>query len=470
MHRSTSVKVRAAAAVAVGGLVCGLAACSSGASSPGGGDTGETLTVWSLENLTERVDVTKKIADDFTAKTGIKVKLVGVDENQLSQLVLSSAAAGKLPDVIGAVPLASVRQMASNELLDSTATQQVVAHLDPRTFNQQALELTRDGERQLAVPSDAWSQILVYRKDLFDKAGLKTPATYEDIEKAAKVLDGKGMDGISLATDPADAFTQQSFEDIAVANGCELVNRQGEVQLNSPSCKKAFSFYGDLATKYGAPGTQTVDSTRASYFAGKSSMIVWSSMLLDELAGLRNDAMPSCPECKGDPQWLAKNSGVVTSIKGPDGKAPAQFGEMTSWTITRNANKAASQQFVEFILDEGYADWFGMAPEGKVPVRKGTTAEPEKFQKAWDTSKVGVDTKKALSEIYSAQTIDDLRQGLDHMQRWGITQGQGELLGATIGELPVPKAISSLASGEADASEVAQQANDKVKDIQDSLK
>ena len=59
-------------------------------------------------------------------------------------------------------------------------------------------------------------------------------------------------------------------------------------------------------------------------------MIIWSSFLLDELAGLRNDALPSCPECKADPAFLAKNSGVVTAIKGPDGAEPAQYGEIVS--------------------------------------------------------------------------------------------------------------------------------------------
>ena len=48
-------------------------------------------------------------------------------------------------------------------------------------------------------------------------------------------------------------------------------------------------------------------------------MIIWSTFILDEMAGLRNDALPSCPECKKDPAFLAKNSGVVTAIQGPSG-------------------------------------------------------------------------------------------------------------------------------------------------------
>jgi multiple sugar transport system substrate-binding protein len=65
--------------------------------------------------------------------------------------------------------------------------------------------------------------------------------------------------------------------------------------------------------------------------------------------------------------------------------------------------------------------------------------------------------------------IDELRDGVGKMQRWGITEGQGALVGATLGELPVPKAISALASGQVDADEAAKQATDDVAAIQDSL-
>ena len=46
-------------------------------------------------------------------------------------------------------------------------------------------------------------------------------------------------------------------------------------------------------------------------------MVIWSSFILDEMAGLRNDALPTCPECEDDPAFLAKNSGVVTAHPGP---------------------------------------------------------------------------------------------------------------------------------------------------------
>ncbi|ADB33889.1 extracellular solute-binding protein family 1 [Kribbella flavida DSM 17836] len=428
-----------------------------------------SITVWSLENVSGRLETTRKILERFTAETGIQVKLVGVDEPQLSQLVMSAAAAGRLPDVIGAVPLAAIQQLSSNGLLNPDAANQVVADLGETTFDPRALELTREGDRQLAVPSDSWTQLLYYRKDLFAAAGLPAPTTYADIEKAAQTLDQGEVEGISVATDPADPFTQQSFEHLALANNCQLVDGGGKVTLDSPGCREAFRFYGDLATRYSAAGTQTVDSTRASYFAGKSAMVVWSSFLLDELAGLREDALPSCEPCAKDKGWLARNTGVVTAVQGPDSQEPAQFGELNGWAVTKTAKADASRELVRYMLDQGYEQWFGMAAEGKFPVRHGTAADPTRFDKVWNQADIGVDARKPLAAIYPPPVIAELREGVGKMQRWGITEGQGALVGATLGELPVPKAISALASGQLDAGQAAEQATDDVAAIQDSL-
>ncbi|MEV0718037.1 extracellular solute-binding protein, partial [Asanoa sp. NPDC050611] len=437
-----------------------LTAC--GGDDPEDDATG-SITVWSLESQTDRVQATQKIADEFTAKTGIQVKIVATDENQFTSLVTSAAAAGQLPDVIGALPLAAVAQMATNDLLDTDAAKSVVDELGRDTFSPRALELTAQDGNQLAVPSDGWAQLLFYRKDLFDKAGLQAPDTFDKIRTAAQQLNKGGVAGITMANVPNDAFTEQTFENFALGNGCELVDDQKNVQLDSPQCVATFQLYQDLFKNYSVPGAQDVDTTRATYFAGKAAMVVWSSFLLDEMAGLRNDALPTCPECKADPAFLAKNSGIVTAVAGPDGQ-PAQFGEITSWAITAEGeNTEQSRRFVQYMMNEGYPGWLGIAPEGKFPVRKGDSGDPQKFTTAWNTLPAGVDTRKPLSESYPADVLEALRTSPDTFKRWALPQKQGALLGATLGELPVPKAVNALTGGEVDAAGAAKRAADEVR-------
>jgi multiple sugar transport system substrate-binding protein len=423
----------------------------------------DRITVWTEENLEDRMAVQKQIIAEFTQKTGVKVDLVGVAEDQFSQVITSAAAAGDLPDVIGALPLASVRELEANDLLDTGAAGRIVDRLGRDTFSARALELDSSEGELLAVPSDGWAQLILYRKDLFERAGLQPPDTYEALQAAAAKLNTGGTAGITLAVAPKDAFTAQSFEHIALANGCQLVDDAGNVTLDSPPCVRAFDFYAGLARDHSVKGMQDIDSTRATYFSGKAAMMIWSSFVLDELAGLRKDALPSCPECRDDPEWLAKNTGVVTALKGPDGSAPAQYGEIVSWAIMRDSATDPATQFVSYMMNEGYERWIGMAPEGKFPTRKG-------YADKWDRLPAGVDTKKPLADVYPAEVLDALRTSPDTFGRWGIPQGQGKLVGATMGELPVPTALSAIVNGSLTAQAAATQAKTEVETIKRGIR
>jgi multiple sugar transport system substrate-binding protein len=449
-----------------------LAACGGGDDSGGGGGEGgddQSIVVWTGDTIPVRVEQTQAIIDNFTADTGIEVELVGVEEDQFNQLLTSAAAAGELPDVIGSQPLAGIRTLSANELLNTDAAGAVIESLNADTFAEKALELTSDGDTQLAVPTDAWSQVLYYRKDLFDAAGLQPPETYDDILAAAQALDTPEVAGFLGATTPGDGFTQQTFEHLALANGCEMVDDEGEITIDSDQCVAAFEFYNDLITQYSVEGTQDVDTVRAGYFAGQAAMAIWSTFLLDELAGLRNDALPSCPQCVADPTWLATNTGLVATLQGPDGEEPAQFGEVSAWAITAEANAEPSQQFVEYMLSDGYVDWVAIAPEGKFPVRLGTEDNPTEYVDAWEDLPVGVDSKAPLSQFYPPEVIDILTSGADNLKRWGITQGQGDLIGAALGELPVPAAIGAMTSGQLTPQAAAEQAQQALQSIADTL-
>ena len=468
----TTIKMHSAVlcavvAVALSSFV--LAGCGTGSKPADEATKGEAITVWTADTLPDRVAATQVIIGKFTAATGIKVKLVGVAEDQFNQVLISALAADDLPDVFGDVSLPQVRALAANDLVDTKAAAAVIKNLGKDTFSERALEMTQDGDKQLAVPGTWWPQLLFYRKDLFAAAGLAAPKTYDDILADAKALNSPEVAGFVGATTAGDAFTQQTFEHVALADNCQMVDDSGKVTLDSPECVSALDFYGDLIKNYSTVGAQDVETTRASYFAGKAAMMIWSSYILDEMVGLRKDTMPTCPECVADPAFLAKNTGMVSAIQGPDSDKPAMFGEIGSWVIAAGGATDSAQKFVQYMSSDGYLDWIGFAPEGKIPVRQGTPENPTEFADAWMTLPVGVDTKAPLADFYSAKVLKGLQGGLNDVSRWGITQGQGALIGASYGELPMAQAVSEVTSGEADAKAAAKEAADATISIQDSL-
>jgi len=455
------------AAAAVGGALV-LSGCSSSGGSGGSGtsaSSAKSITVWTEENDPQRMTEQRNIIAKFTAATGIHVKLVGIAENQFSTLVTSSAAGGSLPDVIGALPVSDADTLAEEKIADSAAASAVVSKLGRSTFSATALRLATQGGSLVGVPSDSWVQLLVYRQDLFTKYHLPTPDTYANIAHDAAVLKSRGYTGIVAATDANDAFTEQTFEYVSLANGCQLVNSGGKITLGSSSCQQAFSFYDNLIKKDSVAGAQTVDTTEQDYLAGKAGMIIWSSYILPSLAGQEQGSTPSCSQCKSDPGYLAKNSGIVTSISGGSGSTAEDYGQLSTWVISRESPaKASAEKFVSYMMSTGYSSWLSLDPPGKLPVRTTTGTEPT--ASAWAKLPIALGGSKTTSDFYSASTITSLIDGPEHITEWGLPYGQGALLGETLASEPVPSVISSMTSGSTSPAAADQQAVALVQSIQ----
>lgn len=295
------------------------------------------------------------------------------------------------------------------------------------------------------------------------------PDTYADIKAAAQKLHGSQLAGFVAANRPGQTFTQQSFEHIAHANSCELVNAEGGITFDSPQCVGALGFYRDMLNNYSVPGPQDIDTVRTAYFSGKAAMAVWPTFLLDELAGLRKDAKPSCPECMLDPGFLVRNTGIVAGIQGSGGTRPAHFGEVTSWTVTNDSDTEQARRFVEYLVSGGYADWLSIAPDERLPVRAGSAANPTEYEDAWKAMPVGIGQKEPLENFYSPDLLSTLLQGANDLKHWGILHGHGDLAGAAMTELPIAKAVGEVTSGGADPRTAAKKAATTLRSILGSL-
>ena len=87
-----------------------------------------------------------------------------------------------------------------------------------------------------------------------------------------------------------------------------------------------------------------MDTTRATYFAGKAAMLIWSSYLLDELAGLRDDALPTCDEVhEPTPGGCSDTRDRPPADPGSRrARSRHSTGRSTSWTIPTDADPATA--------------------------------------------------------------------------------------------------------------------------------
>lgn len=425
---------------------------------------GRALIFWSTEEQPERAKATQAIIDRFTEKTGVNVSLVLTNEDILDSLMAANLAAGTLPDVMFH-PVDYAAAWYADGILSSAAATQVIKDLGEDQFS--ALNMASDGQGgYISVPTDGWGQLLIYRKDLFDAKGLEAPTDFDKIRAAAQALNDPANNfyGIVVATDPAAVFTQQTFEHFALANGVQLTDDQGNVTLNTPEMIGALSFYAEMVTQYGPPGVIDVPGARATYFAGQAAMVVWSPFILDEMAGLRDNALPNCPECADDPAFLAKVSGFVPTFVGPNGDKPAQYGQVSMMGISTSAPPEAVD-FVKFWLSDGYLDWLAVSPEGKFPMRHGTPENPTEYIDGWSKLPTGVDRKAPLGDFYSQDVINTIVQGASDFDRWGFAQGQGRLVSGVYQELVVPQVLADIINGALTPEEGAAEIQTRVEEI-----
>lgn len=431
-------------------------AAAAGCSDSGSGSDPDTLTFWSPLFTPAGVAAMEEAMAGFTEETQIEVSVVGMQETQMAETITSAAASGQLPDVIMHA-LDYTIGWADQGLLDAEAATDVIGSLGQETFNQGALAYVETKGGYGAVPTDGWGQMLYYRTDLFEQAGLPAPDTYQAITQAAQQLDGDGMQGIVLGSTAGERFTMQSFEHFALANDCQLVDAQGTVTLDSPQCVETLEWYAELLNNYSAGGEQDVESTRATYLAGEAAMISWSPHLLDELAGLFPDIPPTCEQCQDDPMWLAERTGMVPLISGPSNSQPTQYGQTIHLGISTGADTDAASELVTYLLSDGYLDFLSVQAEGRVPMRHGTTEEPTVFLDAWPTLAVGTGGDAApLQELYGG-ALETITHSADAFTRWGFTQGHPQVNAAVYADLVLTQVLTDLITGTVTAAEAAAQ-------------
>jgi multiple sugar transport system substrate-binding protein len=271
------------------------------------------------------------------------------------------------------------------------------------------------------------------------------------------------MWGFEVATDPGQIYTQQVLEHFALSNGVKLTGPSGSVKLDVPGMVRTLEFYKALS-RFSPPGNLSWLHTRMDYLSGRAAMIVWSPFILDELSGLRRD-QPVIPDIiNGKPGFLARNTGFVTIIHGPNGSA--QYGQINYLGITRDADKQAAKLWVEFLLTDGYLAWLAMAAEGKLPLFKGTQEMPNCFIDGWMDLEFGVTSRAKISQFYGMDIVKNIIDGVEGFDRWGFAEGKGALISRIYGTKVIPEVLKRFLDNELDSKQAARMMNKKVKSLE----
>jgi sorbitol/mannitol transport system substrate-binding protein len=284
MRTRSSAWRRALAAATVLPLL-GVAACGGfGGTGGGGGNSGQsegdvTLNVGVVAN--PDMQRMQELLPEFeSSHPGIKVKFTTLDEITLRDKLQQDIATKSGQFDVAMVGVVEVPQWAKNDWIadiqdraTGSATYDVNDLLAPIKDG-----LSVDG-KLYAVPFYGESSFMMYRTDLFEKAGITMPEspTWDQIQQfAAKVNDPEnGVAGICLRGQAGWGSNLSAITTVLHTYGAHHYGPGYVPGLESPEAKAAAQMYVDLLTKYGQKGASSASFPECLNLFNQGKAAMW---------------------------------------------------------------------------------------------------------------------------------------------------------------------------------------------------
>ena len=340
-------------------------------------------------------DAIKPLLGDFEAKTGIKVNLESYGEDQLTQKLTTEFTAGSSDvDVFAQRPLQEAKlhdqngyyQDLNKYVKDPAKTPADYAFDD---LSKAALGTESVRDVLTGIPIATESEVLYYRKDLLQAAGLSVPKTLDELKTAAAKLTDKSKEqfGFVARGQRSPAVTQ--FSSYLYSYGGDWFDlKTKKATIDSPEFITAVTFYGQLLRDDGPPGTLNMSFPQAAAIVAQGK------------AALYTDAN-SISDLMTNPQksTVADKIGVAPFPAGPKG---ANMYTVTSWGLAMYSGSKHKDAAWEFIK------W---ATSKEIVIKtQGTGAVPGARKSAYDskdgTAKFSADWSAAAGASANGRGYD----------------------------------------------------------------
>lgn len=403
MKRRSIVKYAAVAAA----MSLGLTACSGG----GGGsdqakESGTVRVTLANHVWTEGI---KAAIPEFEKSSGLKVELTQLGEDQLSdQYNVKLNAGSDEIDVMMYRPLQEGKAFAKNGYLaDLTKNVSSDSGWDWKDYQEGPVKATTVDSKVVGVPIITEREVLYYRKDLLQAAGLQVPKTMEELEAAAKAIKASSPDtaGFVARTGKSTAVTQ--FSSFLYSFGGDFMDASGKASVNTDAAKKAYAYYGGLIRNYGPANV----STDMSWPEAMAIFTQGGAAFYTEADSLYKNATDPAKS------KVADKVGFAPLPAGPAGSKPYNI---PSWALGLNQNSSNQDNAWKFI------QW-ATSKERTLAAQKAGVPGPR--TSVWSNPDGTSTYPKDLADAISASA----KNGVGHDRPEVVTVGKArEIVGAPI--------------------------------------
>lgn len=405
-----------------------LAACGDGR---GAGDDRSSIVVASVNN--GPFMRLKQYAPEFTEKTGISVEFVMLTENDIRSKIQQDASVGG-----GQFDVVTLGSTDAGPYLDNGWTQPLQPLLDDMdaeaadeydaddliAANIAAYSSQENG--LAALPFYGESTMVMYRKDLFDEAGMEMPdaPTWDEIQGFAAALHDPeaGTVGMAIRGKAGYGENMYLFNTIMNAYGAQIADKDWNPGYDSTEMTEALEFYKRLQRETGAAEATSNGFTETLNLMSSGG------------AAIYYDATVAADVFESDDSSIKGKVGYAMSPAGPGKDATQAVG---GWGIAVTAGSAAPEAAFEFITWATSKEYVALVAESEgwlaVPSgsRTSTYTNPEYKSVAAYADLV----LKSLETVeFEHPAVDDtpyVGNSLPNIPEWS---GLGEKLGQLLAE------------------------------------
>ena len=421
------------------GLVAALTVVMSWASGP---VFAESITIATVNN--HDMIVMQKLSSQWEQQTGNKINWVVLEENVLRQRVTTDITTGGGQFDVMTIGSYEAPIWGKQNWLTPVGDFPSSYNYDD-IFKSVRDALSSNGQLW-AVPFYAESSLTMYRKDLFDAAGLSMPAqpTYTDIENFAKKLTDRSKQqyGVCLRGKPGWGENMAYLDTVVNTFGGRWFDMKWKPQLDTQPWHDAVTFYVNLLRDYGPPGASSNGFTEnlALFSTGHCAMWIDATVA----AGLVSDPKAS------------QVAGKVGFAPAPIAKVPNGSHWFWAWAlaIPKSSHKVAvAKSFLQWATSANYiklvakSDGWVLVPPG---TRQSTYDNPAYLAAAPFAKQVEQAIQTADLEHPTAQPVP--YTGIQY-----VAIPEFQAIGTTVGQL-----IAGALTGQSSVDQTLKQAQAQV--------
>jgi multiple sugar transport system substrate-binding protein len=280
--------------------------------------------------------------DEFEELTGIEVEVESLPEQQFRQRVQVEMTGGSSDlDVFMTSVQNEGAKFAANDWYEGLRPYAENASLTGEEYefsdlSESVLEGHTFDSTLAGIPIQLETQMLFYRKDILDEAGVEVPTTFEELEQvAAEIDDPSGTRAFVARGAGASAVTQiATFLFNHGANWTE--DGSSEPAFNTPEGVEAFDYYTSLIREYGPDGATNMSWEEALPLFQQGQVAMYT------------DASTFLPQVQDESiEEVSNNVGFAKMPSGPGG----DFQTFNGWALAMSPfsdNKEAAWYFIQW--------------------------------------------------------------------------------------------------------------------------